>query len=214
MDLGKAHYHVGDVERQVGMAKGSCRALFNLDTNPWSKQEAMSIICASRNIAPFCNSQLSPLSAIDGRNDLIGRTSQSIPPGANAMKADGVGHWGRLKSIFDTSALLLEIDPRLLRKLDMSKKLRIGVLANYEYSHDQKVYIWLPTLKKWNGECRFLHHSGRNAIAERGHRLLKTPLAMGSPGPGWGKCFNEFSPTNYLRFDIQSERRHTGRNNS
>ena len=31
-------------------------------------------------------------------------------------------------------------------------------------------------LKKWNVGLRFLHPSGRNAIVERGHRLLKVPV--------------------------------------
>ena len=146
---GKAHYQVGAVERQVGIAKTAFQSIFSLPDNKWAKQEDMSIVCASRNITPLCNSQLSPLSAATGRNDLTERIVQTLPP----FGSETVGNepWTRLKLIYGTGALLLRLGSCRLRQLEMSKNLRSGAIANEQYSHDQKINIWLPMLKKWNG---------------------------------------------------------------
>ena len=148
---GKAHYQIGAVGRQVGIVRTAFCALFNMTSNQWSKQEDLSIICASNNVTPLCNSNLSHSSAITDRNDLIERIVQTLPPDASGAKVDDTDQWSRLEMIFGTRAMLLKIDSQMLRKLAMSKNLRSGVLANYEYAFGLKVYVWLPLLGKWNG---------------------------------------------------------------
>ena len=156
----KAHYQIGAAERQVGIVKTAFRSLFLLRGNPSSKQEAMSIICASRNVTPLCNYQLSPLSAIAGRNDLIERIVHSIAPNLSHSESEVKNPWLRLKSIYDTRSLLLKLDSQNSLKLAMARNLRSGVTDNYSYAHDQNVSVWMPHLEKWHGGFRFLNDSG------------------------------------------------------
>ena len=142
---GKAHYQVGAAGRQVGIVKTAFQSMFPLPINEWAKQEVMSIICAPRNITPLCNSKLSPLSAVTGRNDLTERIAQPIPP-QNSETGESEP-WDRLKLIYDARALLLKLDSRRLLQLAMSKNLRSGVVTNGQYTHDQNISVWLPALK-------------------------------------------------------------------
>ena len=166
----------------MGIAKTASRSLSLLPTNTWSKQEATSIICASRNVTPLCNSQLSPLSSITGRNDLTDRIVHSVATNAFNNDADAKNPWPRLKAIYDTRALLLKLDSRNLWKLAASNSLRIGFAANYQYVHDQDASVWMPHLKKGHGCFRVLNDSDRGAVVvERRHRLLEIPLQRNRP---------------------------------
>ena len=148
---GKAHYQVGAAERLVGIVKTAFQSLYLLPTNTWAKQEAMSIICASRNITPLCNSQLPPLIAVTGRNDLLERIAHAIPPESTTSGEGDINQWTRLKVIYDTRALLLKLDSRRLWQLAMSKNLRSGAKSVTKLEHDQKISVWTPSAKKWNG---------------------------------------------------------------
>ena len=90
--------------------------------------------------------QTTHLSAITGRNSLIGRTVQTISHELGSPEIPGKNQLARLNEICVARLQLLKIGSQMLRKLAMSENRRICVTTQYSYGQDASYR--LPTLKR------------------------------------------------------------------
>ena len=111
-----------------------------------------------------------------GRNDLINRIVNSIPPTTSdiAPQTEDSKICARLKLILDTRLILLKLDAQSLLTIASNKRLRSNVTEVFKFN--DSIMLWSPVKKKWEAGFRYLSDSGRNAVVERGNRLIKVPL--------------------------------------
>ena len=170
-----AHFQVGTAERQIGIVKKAFRHLKQAAEPSWANQELLSIVVSSRNITPLSSSDISPVFAATGRNDLINRIVNSVPSGKlDSPLSEDMKICNRLKLILYTRLVLLKLDAQSLLATAASKRLRANVMDSFKFN--DKITLWSPIKKVWRAGFRYLSDSGRNAIIERGNRLLKVPI--------------------------------------
>ena len=64
------------------------------------------------------------------RGDTTDRIAQSISTGEKPNGTFGKNQWGRMETIYDTTARLLKIDSQLLRGLGIPKNFRNDIATN------------------------------------------------------------------------------------
>ena len=130
---------------------------------------------ALQKTRPLSGSEMSPLLLATGRGDSFLRVPNAAVETNAEMSEEDPLHQRlrRMKLLIDLRSRFLQRDASNTIKLALSKTLRKN--AQCSYQHNDAIQYWNPRTKLWEGGYRVIVETGRNAIIERGRRIIKVP---------------------------------------
>ena len=174
----RAHYQLGLAERNSSLLKTLFMAQSRENPMGWTKTEILSLTCLARNLSPSVKTGMTPLQLLTGRNDMVARLLNAVPPveesgESNATRSYESLIWPRIKLLLDLRMNAIKADAKQIVDLALAKNLRAHVAANYKYGDSVQLYD--DQSKTWQGTYKMIFDSGRNCYVEKGAKVIKQP---------------------------------------